>query len=288
VQDIRQHRTALMPCTESAPASVVPMRAVRSSRVVGLVGALVALAACVYPCAGQSRPLAGASRAELVAGQKIFDAQCAVCHGAGGSGGTGPDLRRPRLFRASNDQELIAVIRNGIPGTPMPFSLLNLSESMIWQTAAYVRSLGRIAPEPIKGNARRGAGLYDVNGCNTCHTVGGKGGVLGPDLSMIGGQRGAASLRQSLVDPAAEHPQNYRVVNVVLESGAVIRGICLDEDVFWIHLRDASGRVHTLSKAALRRSEREPKGTLMPSYQTLPALDLDDLVAYLATLRSEK
>lgn len=253
-----------------------------------LVGIAIVLTASSGLCAAQSRPLTEASAADVLAGKGIFDAQCALCHGAGGAGGTGPDLRRPRLLHATNDEELIGVIRNGIPGTTMPFTFLSLSDPTIWQTAAYVRSLGRAEREPIEGNSQRGGVLYDGNKCSECHTVRGKGGTLGPDLSLIGLQRGTTSLRQSLVDPAAEHASNYGIVKVRLESGNEIRGIRLDEDVFWILLRDASGRIHTLSKTTIVQMEREKKGTLMPSYQTLRETDLDDLVAYLATLGDER
>ena len=253
-----------------------------------VVGVTVVLALSPQLCGAQSRPLTEASPAAVLAGKEVFDAQCALCHGAGGAGGTGPDLRRPRLLHATNDQELIAVIRDGIPGTTMPFAELTLSPPTIWQTAAYVRSLGRAKPEPIKGNSQHGAILYDGNKCSECHTVSGKGGTLGPDLSLIGVQRGPASLRQSLVDPAAEHASNYGVVKVTLKSGGEIRGIRLDEDVFWILVRDPSGRVHTLSKTTIGQMEREKEGTLMPSYRSLRDADVDDLVAYLATLRGER
>ena len=253
-----------------------------------VVGVTVMLALSPQLCGAQSRPLTEASPADVLAGKEVFDAQCALCHGAGGAGGTGPDLRRPRLLHATNDQELIAVIRDGIPGTTMPFAELTLSPPTIWQTAAYVRSLGRVEREPIKGNSQRGAIIYEGNKCSDCHTVSGKGGTLGPDLSLIGVQRGPASLRQSLVNPAAEHASKYGVVKVSLKSGSEIRGIRLDEDVFWILVRDASGRVHTLSKTTIGQIEREKEGTLMPSYQSLRDADLDDLVAYLAALRGER
>jgi len=253
-----------------------------------VIGITVVLTVLPRPCAAQSRPLTQASPADVLAGKEVFDAQCALCHGAGGTGGTGPDLRRPRLLHATNDEELIAVIRNGVPGSPMPFTFLSLSDPVIWQTAAYVRSLGRLERQTIKGNPQRGAALYAGNKCSECHTVAGQGGILGPDLSLIGVQRGTASLRQSLLDPAAEHPANYGVVKATLKSGGEVRGIRLDEDVFWILLRDASGRVHTLSKTATVQIDREKNGTLMPSYQSLSATDLDDLVAYLATLGGER
>jgi cytochrome c oxidase cbb3-type subunit III len=248
----------------------------------------VVIAVCPTRCAAQSRALTDASPADVLAGKEVFDAQCALCHGTGGAGGTGPDLRRPRLLHAVNDEELISVIRNGIPGTPMPFTFLSLSDPVIWQTAAYVRTLGRVEREPVKGSSQRGAALYAGNKCGECHTIAGTGGILGPDLSLIGVQRGTASLRQSLLDPGAEHALNYGVVRATLEAGGEIRGIRLDEDVFWILLREASGRVTTLSKKALVQIEREKNGTLMPSYQSLSATDLDDLVAYLATLGGER
>ena len=51
-------------------------------------------------------------------------------------------------------------------------------------------------------------------------------------------------------------------------SGAEVRGIRVNEDVFWIHIRDASGTVHTLQKSELARVDRELEATLMPSYES--------------------
>jgi len=68
-----------------------------------------------------------------------------------------------------------------------------------------------------------------------------------------------------------------------------VRGIRVNEDVFWIHIRDASGAVHTLQKSELARLDRELDASLMPSYETrLSSAQLDDLIAYLATLRGAK
>jgi hypothetical protein len=72
-------------------------------------------------------------------------------------------------------------------------------------------------------------------------------------------------------------------------SGADVRGIRVNEDVFWIHVRDAGGTVHALQKAELKSVERELDASLMPSYAArLKDADLDDLVAYLSTLRGAK
>ena len=235
------------------------------------------------------RALAGASASDLAAGQRIFDAQCAWCHGAGGTGGTGPDLHRTTLRHAASDSALVEIVRAGIPGTEMPGFAVPLTDQMSWQTAAYVRSLGRIRARVLPGDPRRGAALYDSNGCASCHVVAGSGGTLGPELTSIGALRGAPYLREALVKPEAAHPPGYLVVRAVAASGAEVRGIRVSEDVFWILVRDASGVLHTLEKAKLARVDRQLDASLMPSYASrLSPEQLDDLVAYLAGLRGER
>ena len=91
-----------------------------------------------------------------------------------------------------------------------------------------------------------------------------------------------------MIDPAAAHPAAYLVVRAVTNGGKEIRGIRLNEDVFWIHLRDQTGALHVLQKADLSLVEREPKATFMPAYASrLSAAQLDDLVSYLASLRGK-
>ena len=236
----------------------------------------------------QTRSLTAAGANDLAAGQRIFDAQCAWCHGAGGTGGTGPDLHRTQLRHAANDRELATIVRNGIPGTEMPSFTSALTEPMAWQTAAYVRSLGRARWRPLPGNAQHGATLYDANGCGGCHIVKGSGNALGPELTSIGALRGAPYLRDALIKPEAAHPPGYLVVKATTQSGNTIRGIRVNEDVFYVHVRDARGTVHTLAKSELVSLDRELEATLMPSYASRITGDLDDLVAYLASLRGPK
>jgi hypothetical protein len=56
-----------------------------------------------------------------------------------------------------------------------------------------------------------------------------------------------------------------------------------------VHIRDASGTVHALQKSELKSLDREIDASLMPSYASrLKDTELDDLVAYLTTLRGAK
>ena len=236
----------------------------------------------------QARPAAQAGTSELAAGQRVFDAQCAWCHGNGGDGGTGPNLHG-RLRHATTLASIADIIINGIPATDMPSFRLGLTERAARQAAAYVLSLSRSTARPGPGNAERGAAVYQSTGCGSCHAVDGRGGILGPELTAIGGRRRQIYLREAIVKPAASHPPGYLVVRAVPTSGAEVRGIRVNEDVFWIHIRDVGGNLHALQKSDLARVDRELDATLMPSYEArLSPAQLDDLVAYLATLRGAK
>jgi len=239
--------------------------------------------------AAQTRSTRLAPATDPSAGKQVFDSQCAWCHGADGEGGTGPNLRG-KLRHVTDYKSIVDIVTNGIPSTEMPAFRSPLTERSIRQAAAYVQSLSRAAAvRPGAGSPQRGADVYKNNRCASCHIVNGEGGVLGPELSAIGSRRGPTYLREALVKPEAAHPTGYVVVRAVQSDGPEIRGIRLNEDVFWVQIRDAAGAVHSLEKARLTKLERQLDATLMPSYAgRIGDADLDDLIAYLVTLRGEK
>ena len=121
--------------------------------------------------------------------------------------------------------------------------------------------------------------------CGRCHFVDGGGGRLGPDLSAIGWSRAPAHLRASLVDPAGDIEEDYRQVRVTDSEGAVTQGVLRNEDAYTILLLDTAGRLRAFPKADLQAIER-PAASLMPSFAgRLADREVDDLVAYLSSLR---
>lgn len=231
----------------------------------------------------QDDPIAGLTKAEIAQGERIYKAQCALCHGIDGAGGTGPSLQRPVLMRARDDAALFSIVRRGIPGR-MPGGWL--SEGETWRVAGYVRALGKVEGGEITGDPSRGQQIYEAQGCAGCHIVSGEGGSLGPDLTTIGDTRGPHHLRESLVEPGAALPEGLLLITAVTTDGKEIQGLRVNEDVFTIQLRDAANRFHSLRKTDLRELHREFGKTLMPNYQdSLSPQELDDLIAYLAILR---
>ena len=62
------------------------------------------------------------------------------------------------------------------------------------------------APAVTSQTALTGRILYDKNGCTACHSIHGKGGKLGPDLTHVGSKRDADWLMRHFKDPQAVSP----------------------------------------------------------------------------------
>ncbi|MFN0120763.1 MAG: c-type cytochrome [Blastocatellia bacterium] len=252
------------------------MTFIRIPRPVAPVLALLFLCFCL--AGAQDKP-------NLARGERLYQTHCALCHGQKGEGERGPTLARPKLLRAPDDEALRGVIRGSLAGSGMPGT--RLIETELRDLVAYVRQLGRVTQVSLPGDPARGEKLYQGKGaCAACHTLNGVGGALGPDLTGIGASRSAQHLRQSLLDPAADTPRGYAYVRAVTRDGKTLTGVRVNEDTFSIQLRDTTGALHSLIKDELRELGKDLKKSAMPSSRgKLTAAELDDLVAWLASLQ---
>src|SRR5690242_11791512 len=131
--------------------------------------------------ATHSSPADKLTPADIAQGKQIFAAQCAGCHGFDGSGQLGPNLHGVEARRG--DAGIFSVIRNGTGAMP---PVMSLNDQRVWQVVGFVRTLGETAPvEAAKGDATKGKAVYEANGCATCHAIAGKGGGVGPQLTII-------------------------------------------------------------------------------------------------------
>lgn len=241
-----------------------------------------------------------ANSAGVQDGARLYQTHCAACHGQTGEGGSGPTLATLHLVRATNESALLKIIKEGIAGTEMPSS--RLDDAQLKLLAAFVQNLSKLPVEKSTGDAVRGQKLYTgKGGCAVCHAINGEGSAYGPDLSEIGLRRGAKHLMTSLLDPGADVPKsylqyrpgtavadNFLQVRLVTLAGKRINGARVNEDSFTIHVREMSGQVHSFFKSELRELHKDWGKSSMPSYRKLTQTELDDLVAYLLTLRGEQ
>lgn len=259
---------------------------------VGFASALIFLLASACPLLAQNN-------SDLEKGRQLFLGMCSRCHGIQGGGGEGPNLNRPVLTLASDDQSLLAIIRDGIPNTGMP-RVRRMTDAELKALVVYVRSLGRVASEPVNGSPERGQTVYAKLGCSSCHTVDGQGGTFGPELSNIGILRAPHYLRQAILDPAATLPRGvllvpgrgfneFLPVRIVTKDGQEVRGLRVNEDSFTIQVKDASGRLYSFRKTDLQVLDKEIGKSMMPSYSgKVSDSELDDLIAYLSSQRGAK
>jgi cytochrome c6 len=91
--------------------------------------------------------LSAPAKADTAAGEAMFKAKCAACHGADGKGETAMgkanklrDLSSPEVQKQT-DPELAAIIENG--KGKMPAYSKNLKMEQVKDLVAYMRSLGK-------------------------------------------------------------------------------------------------------------------------------------------------
>jgi cytochrome c oxidase cbb3-type subunit 3 len=223
--------------------------------------------------------------ADVEDGGKLFRGNCVGCHGAEGNLVPGVDLGHGKFRRASTDDDLVNLIRTGIPGTPMPPG--NYTEFQAGTIVAWLRSIAATGRgSGIAGDPTRGKALFTGKGaCNTCHRVGASGSRVGPDLTDIGTLRKPAGLEASILDPDAEVLAQNRYYRVVTKTGETVTGRILNRDTFSVQLLDTKEQIRSFLIANLREHAFVDKSP-MPSYKDkLTPQEVADLVSWLGTLK---
>ena len=92
-------------------------------------------------------------------GKKIFNTQCALCHGPKGDGKGDlatdmklniPDFTKPETLKDRTDGELFAII--GAGQDPMPSQAGRMTDTHRWNLVNYLRTLSGKVPEKSAGN----------------------------------------------------------------------------------------------------------------------------------------
>jgi putative heme-binding domain-containing protein len=223
---------------------------------------------------------------DVADGHRLYLASCAACHGPEGDAVPDVTLGQGKFRRASSDNDLVQIIRNGIAGTAMPPG--NFSPTQAKVIVAYLRSLAETQARTgsTEGVASRGEVLFDGKGeCLKCHRVKNSGSRLGPDLTDIGNLRTAAELERSLLDPGAEVLPQNRLIRVALKNGSPITGRLLNQDTFSVQLIDGNNRLLSLPRSGMKELTFLDQ-SIMPSYRDkFSVQELQDLVSYLVSLK---
>ncbi|MFN0051498.1 MAG: PVC-type heme-binding CxxCH protein [Planctomycetales bacterium] len=164
--------------------------------------------------------------------------------------------------------------------------LVKLGGSSLEEQRSRLAELSKLLEQP--GDAARGKALFFSKqaACSSCHTIGNEGGRVGPDLSRIGGSRGATDLLEAIVFPSATFAREFRPYVIATDAGKVYTGIISRQTADAIHLRTADLAEVRIPRAAIEEM-RESNTSIMPKglEAALKEEELRDLVAYLQGLK---
>ncbi len=131
-----------------------------------------------------------------------------------------------------------------------------------------------------RGDAKAGAELFTLL-CATCHTLNGKGGKIGPDLT--GYERDNLDfMLPAIIDPSLGIREEYTAFNLNTRDGQSLTGFIMDQNNQSVTLMDLAGNRTTLAREQIE-SLQASHTSLMPEglLDTLNAGQVRDLFAYL-------
>nr|MBI1228876.1 dehydrogenase [Cytophagales bacterium] len=153
-----------------------------------------------------------------------------------------------------------------------------LSDSQMYALVQDVKNNG----DPVLGEA-----IYRRNTlmCQTCHALGGAGGLIGPDLSSLGTSSPIDNIIKSLIDPTESIKEGYELQKITKADGSVVMGYLVGDGANELVLRNVAGMEESIPKSQIATRENIP-GSLMPPGLTagLDRKEFVDLVGYLSKL----
>jgi cytochrome c oxidase cbb3-type subunit III len=255
------------------------------------VGLLTGLLVAAYGQAPSRTQNAARTKSQAPAeGRRIFQANCAGCHGLDGRGGErGPDISTRQQVVQLSDLETLQVLRRGISTAGMPpFGALGTTK--LNAVVAYLRSLqGKSAAAAFPGDPQKGKALFFGKArCSECHMIRGEGGFLGRDLTSYGTALSPKEIRENIVSPGKGIGPSNKVAVAELQDSQTLSGIIRNEDNFSVQLQSFDGAFHLLMKSDVASLEFLPDPIMPVDYgHSLTPAEMDDLIKYLVIAAME-
>ena len=180
-----------------------------------------------------------------------------------------------------------AVLRVEVARSLRGVKVSEASAALLRELDGAVKLSGRPAKLPDGDPAEGERVFFHPKGprCSSCHSLGGRGGLAGPDLSMAG-RLDPGKLLDSIFEPSKEIAPQFTTWVLVTREGPRTGLLLADDPDGSLRLADAGGQVVKIKPEAVLR--REPQQvSLMPGnlHELMTLKELADLVAFLKTVR---
>ena len=163
-----------------------------------------------------------------------------------------------------------------------------LLSSILADAAGDAARLDRLVAGLRGGDVRRGQAVFNSAraACAACHTMGYRGGTLGPDLTAIGQVRSERDLLEAIVFPNASFVRGYEPVVVTTAGGAVLRGVLKDQRADEIVLALGEARDERVARSQIADLQPGDASVMPTGYgDQLSPQELADLIAFLKGAR---
>jgi len=142
--------------------------------------------------------------------------------------------------------------------------------------------------QALTGDADRGRETFFLPTfqCGTCHTVKGKGGQVGPDLSQIAARLSKAQILESILEPSKVIDPKYLTYVVETSAGQLHQGLLVEKNDREVILRQVGNKDLRLPARAVVALQAQ-KTSLMPDNLLRDATPQQaaDLLAFLQSLK---
>jgi len=137
------------------------------------------------------------------------------------------------------------------------------------------------------GNAMAGRRFFMTNSateCIRCHSVGGQGGEVGPNLSNIGNVLTREQILQAMIEPSARLSPGYGMVVLTLKDGQTAAGILTFENDHELILKTSEAEPLKIASSRISKRDNVPS-SMPPMGAMMTKREIRDVVEFLAGLK---
>ena len=137
------------------------------------------------------------------------------------------------------------------------------------------------------GNAQVGRRYFMTSSaaeCVRCHSIGGQGGEVGPNLSNIGNILSREQILQALVEPSARISPGFGMVVLTLKDGQTAAGILTSENDHELVLKTSEAEPLKIAVARIAKRDNVPS-SMPPMGHIMSKREIRDVVEFLSGLK---
>ncbi|MDJ1486257.1 HEAT repeat domain-containing protein [Cytophagaceae bacterium YF14B1] len=140
----------------------------------------------------------------------------------------------------------------------------------------------------LGGDSRQGRNIFLYNSaaqCIRCHSIGGEGGSVGPNLQGIGKTLSREQILQAMIEPSARIAPGYGNIALTMTDGQEVTGVLMKESEEELILKTSAAEPLKVPVSRIKNRENYPSG-MPPMGTILSKREIRDLVEFLSNMKS--